>query len=134
MKPHKISTHSAHSDNCYFHFFYQFSDWVEILWGFMKCFFKQMLKVSTFYLKNKKVLFLKKIFFRPLSISKQKSFVYWLNFPEGFGLLNLVSKDFKLEIQTIFLEHSSDACQLKLQFCKRASSIVCTSIRSKAIR
>ena len=36
-------------------------------------------------LKNKKVLFLKKIFFWPLSISKQKSFVYWLNFLEGFG-------------------------------------------------
>ena len=37
-------------------------------------------------LKNKKVLFLKKIYFWPLSISKQKSFVYWLNFLEGFGL------------------------------------------------
>ena len=35
-------------------------------------------------LKNKKVLFLKKKFFKPLSISKQKSFVYWLNFSEGF--------------------------------------------------
>ena len=35
-------------------------------------------------LKNKKVLLLKEFFFRPLSISKQKSFVYWLNFPEGF--------------------------------------------------
>ena len=23
VKPHKISTHSAYSDNCYFHFFYQ---------------------------------------------------------------------------------------------------------------
>ena len=31
-------------------------------------------------LKNKKVLFLKKIFFKPLSISKQESFVYWPNF------------------------------------------------------
>ena len=37
-------------------------------------------------LKNKKVLFLKKNFFGPLSISKQKNFVYWLNFKEGFGL------------------------------------------------
>ena len=36
-------------------------------------------------LKNKKVLFLKKIFLGPLSKSKQKSFVYWLNFLEGFG-------------------------------------------------
>ena len=39
-------------------------------------------------LKNKKVLFLKKKIFKPLSISKQKSFVYWLNFPEGFGKYN----------------------------------------------
>jgi hypothetical protein len=31
-------------------------------------------------LKNKKVLFLKKKFFKPLSISKQKSFVYRPNF------------------------------------------------------
>ena len=35
-------------------------------------------------LKNKKVLFLKKIFFWPLSISKQKSFVYWPNFQWRF--------------------------------------------------
>ena len=32
VKPHKISTHSAHSDNLYFYFFYLLSDWVEILW------------------------------------------------------------------------------------------------------
>ena len=43
-----------------------------------------MPKVSAFYLEKKKVLFLKKNFFKPLSISKQKSFVYCLNFPEGF--------------------------------------------------
>ena len=43
-----------------------------------------MLKVSAFYLEKQTVLFLKKIS-NPLSISKQKSFVYWLNFPEGFG-------------------------------------------------
>ena len=35
----------------------------------------RMLKVSAFYLE-KKVLFLNNIFFKPLSISKQKSFVY----------------------------------------------------------
>ena len=40
-------------------------------------------------LKNKKVLFLKKIIFWPLSISKQKTFVYWLNFPEGFEVKKL---------------------------------------------
>ena len=31
VKPYKISTHSAYSDNCYFHFFYRLSDKVEIL-------------------------------------------------------------------------------------------------------
>ena len=36
MKPRKISTHLAYSDKCYFHLFYQLSDWVEILWGFAK--------------------------------------------------------------------------------------------------
>ena len=40
VKPLKISTHSAHSDNFYFHFFYRLSDGVEILWGFTKFFFK----------------------------------------------------------------------------------------------
>ena len=63
MKPHKISTHS---DNCYFHFFYRLSDWVEILWGFTKFFFKQMLKISAVYLV------------------KQKSFVYRSNFQWRF--------------------------------------------------
>ena len=40
-------------------------------------------------LKNKKVLLLKKNFFKPLSISKQKNFVYWLNFKEGFAVTML---------------------------------------------
>ena len=57
VKPHEIS---AHSDNFYFHFFYLLSDWVEILWGITKFFFKQRLKILAFYLENK-------IFFRPLS-------------------------------------------------------------------
>ena len=39
-------------------------------------------------LKDKKVLFLKIIFFWPLSIPKQKSFVYWLNFLDGFGSIH----------------------------------------------
>ena len=30
------------------------SDWVEILWGFPKYFFKQILKVSAFYLEKQK--------------------------------------------------------------------------------
>ena len=53
MKPHEISTHSAYSDNCYFHFFYGLSDWVETLLGFTKLFFEPILKVSAFYLEKK---------------------------------------------------------------------------------
>ena len=49
VKPQNFSTHS---DNCYFHIFYQLSDWVEILWGFTKFFFKKFLKVSAFYLEK----------------------------------------------------------------------------------
>ena len=43
------------------------------------------LKVSAFYLKKQKSFIPKKKIFKPLSISKQKSFVYRLNFPEGFA-------------------------------------------------
>ena len=84
MKPHKLSTHLAFSDNCYFHLFYQLSDWAEILQGFMKFNFKMNLKVSAFYLEKQKSFISKKKIFGPLSISKQKSFVYWLNFLGGF--------------------------------------------------
>ena len=60
MKRHKISTHLAYSDNCYFHFFYWLSDWVEILQGFMKFNFKLNLKVSAFYLEKQKSFIPKK--------------------------------------------------------------------------
>ena len=70
-----ILTHLAYSDKCYFHFsigclielkFYEVSrnSVSNICWKFLLSF-----------LKNKKVLFLKKIFLKPLSISKPKSFV-----------------------------------------------------------
>ena len=68
-------------------FFYWLSDWVEILRGFTKFNFKLNLKVSAFYLEKQKSFIPKKNVFWSLSISKQKSFVYWLNFPEGFGSL-----------------------------------------------
>ena len=64
------------------------SEWVQVLWGFTKPFFKQMLKVSAFYLEKQKSFIPKKIFFRPLSISKQKSFVYWPNFQRRFWTLS----------------------------------------------
>ena len=38
-----------------------------------------------FYLEKQRLLSLKKIF-KLSSISKQKSFVYWCNFPEGFDI------------------------------------------------
>ena len=63
---------------------YPSSDWVEILWGFTKFFFKQMLKSPAFYLVKQKSVIPKKIWFRPYSISKQKSFVYWPNFQRRF--------------------------------------------------
>ena len=63
----------------------EWAEWVEILWGFTIFYFKQMLKVSAFYLEKQKSFIPKTKFFKPLSISKQKNFVYWLNFPEGFG-------------------------------------------------
>ena len=56
-------------------------------------------------LKNKKVLFLKKkTFFWPFSISKQKSFVYWLNFLEGFGRGELkATKSFPYNLYLLML-------------------------------
>ena len=47
----------------------------KILWGFTKFNFKQVLKVSAFYLeKQKKVLFLKKYFFLPV-VSKHAKII-----------------------------------------------------------
>ena len=75
-KPRKISTPLAHSDNCYFHPFCRLSHWVEILWSFTKVCYKRLLKVSwtikKFHSKKKK--------FRPLSILKQKRFVFLTQF------------------------------------------------------
>ena len=63
----------------------ELAECVKTLWGFTKFIFKQILKVSAFYLeKQKKKNIPKKIFFRPLSLSKQKSFVYWPNFQWRF--------------------------------------------------
>ena len=63
MKPHKISTHLAYSENSNFHlFFFRLSDWVEILQGFTKFNFKLNLRVSAFYLENKKSFIPKKKF------------------------------------------------------------------------
>ena len=84
MKPHKISTHLAYSDNCYFHVFLSV---VWLSWNFARFheiqFQTEPESFSLLSWKTKK-FYSKKNFFGPLSISKQKSFVYWLNFPKGF--------------------------------------------------
>ena len=87
MKPHKISTHSAHSEhseNCYFYFFYRLSDLVEILRGFTKFCFKQMLKVSAFYLEKQKSFIPKTIWSKPYgqnsSFLDQQMAPWWRNF------------------------------------------------------
>ena len=41
MKPHKISTYSARSGNCYFRFFFHLSDWVEIF-----CIFSNSIRIQ----------------------------------------------------------------------------------------
>ena len=51
MKPHKISTHLAYSDNCYFHLFLSV---VWLSWNFAEFNFKMNLKVSAFYLEKQK--------------------------------------------------------------------------------
>ena len=82
---YKISTHLAYSDNCYFHVFLSVV-WLSLNFArFHEIQFQTEPDSFSFLSwKIKKVLFLKKNFLRPLSISKQNSFVYWLNFPEGF--------------------------------------------------
>ena len=91
-KPYKISTPCAHSD-IFFHFFYRLSDWVEILWGFTKFFFKQMLKVSAFYLEKQKSFIPKKIVFWPFSISKQKKLCLLTQFSGWFWVLPNSAED-----------------------------------------
>ena len=55
MKPHKqnkiyetMDRKNGNND------WMKWSEWVEILWVFMKFFFRQMLKVSAFYLEKQK--------------------------------------------------------------------------------
>ena len=62
---------------------------VWLSWNFVRfresdSFSNRCWKFQLSILKNKKVFFLKKIFFKPLSTSKQKSFVYWPNFQRRF--------------------------------------------------
>ena len=65
-----------------------------------------MMKVSAFYLERQKSFIPEKKMLGPLSISKQKIFVYWLNFLEGFALelwIYDVKVDFVLQVDHIII-------------------------------
>ena len=88
---------------------------MEILWGFMNFNFKLNLKVSAFYLEKQRNFIPEKKFFSPMSISKQKSFVYWPNFqwrfcmaPTIFLCISLSSKAWKFTTSLRpLIEHST---------------------------
>ena len=69
-----------------FIFLYQLSDWVEILWGFTISFFKEVLKVSVFYLdKQKSFIPEKNIFLSRCQYQNKKSLFTGSIFREGFA-------------------------------------------------
>ena len=64
MKPHKISTQSdIQEKKKYKQQLSEWAEWVETLWSFTKFIFKQMLKVSVFYLQKQKSFIPKKNIF-----------------------------------------------------------------------
>ena len=69
-----------------FPFFYPLFDWVEILWGLTKFCFKQMLKVSDFYLEKQKFYFLKKYLLGCWQYQNKKTLFTDSIFKDGFGL------------------------------------------------
>ena len=76
------------------------------MWGFTKFYFQPFLNISAFYLEKQKSFIPKKKILKPLSISKQKSFVYCLNFLEGFGLSISSSKIVLPKRYIIYKVHS----------------------------
>ena len=92
MKPHKISTHLAFSDNCYFHSFF-ISCLIELKFCEVSrnSISNWTLKFQLSILKNKKVLFLK-FFLSCTAKIDPKDGVSRLNFPKGFAFRN--EKDF----------------------------------------
>ena len=81
MKPHKVSSYSAHLGNCYFQIFYKLSDWVEILWGSTKFL---MLKITGFYLVKQKSFIPKKKFLSRCQYQNKKALLTGPIFSEGF--------------------------------------------------
>ena len=122
MKPLKISTHSVNSDNCYFHFFYLWSDWVENLRGFMKFFFKQILKVSAFYLEKKSFIS-KKIFLSRTAKMDPNDYACCPNFQWRFWLY------ISAQISTVSYKYTWAICRpqtepKQMQVCNEAKYIL----------
>ena len=104
----EISTHSAYSDNCYFYFSYCLSDWVEILWGFRKFFFKQVLKVSAFHLGKKNFVPKKEILSCCQYQNKKALFTDQI-FSEGF--------DYELQIARVRKQRLLKRASVRATFC-----------------
>ena len=118
MKPHKISTHLAHSDNCYFHVFYRLSDWVEISRGSRHSFSNRCWKFQLSIFKKK--FLSKNIFFGRCQYQNKKALFTDSIFRDGFvfGLIcwwwckgGLTSETFSLWLYSLrnepktYLEH-----------------------------
>ena len=69
-----------------FSFILSVAYWVKILWGFSKFFFKQMLKVSAFYLQEQKSFIHKNHFWDRCQYQNKKALFTDPIFSEGFDL------------------------------------------------
>ena len=85
MKPHKISTHSAHSDNCYIFSFFLSVVWLS--WNFVR--FHEILfqtdSVSAFYLEKQKSFIPKKKFLSRCQYQNKKALFTDSIFTDGFA-------------------------------------------------
>ena len=126
VKPHKISTHSAHWDNCYFHFFfYWLSDWVS-----RNSFSNGCWKFHLSILKNKKVFFLKKILSVPwivLSSANRWPLDVLTFLIHGFvwniAICNWLSQQHKLHIKpSIWAEMPTYSCLFSYSSCSYNNS------------
>ena len=83
----------------------QLSDWVGILWRFMKFFFKQVLKNSAFYLEKQNSFITKKISQEWTGFDiKKTSLVHWPNFQWRLG------KTFFLKMYPLLLLAPANFC------------------------
>ena len=91
------------------------SDRFEILRGFTKFFFKQMLKVPGFYFEKQKRFISKKTYLKLLSISKQKK-VYRPNLQWRFWYIDLFPSFYDNHWAIFELEKFTNCCYLCLAF------------------